>query len=436
MAAPLTTRVVRKHGREVRLVRTCLLDVIAGPDAGRQTRIARPVYHVGTHPSNDLQLADETVSKEHLEIAALPEGFRVTDLSSSNGTFLGGVRLGEVTLTQAATLQLGATSLRLEPLDEEAEVPSSTRRQFGAVLGCSVTMRELFAQLENVSQSDCSLLLEGETGVGKELVAESLHQESGRAAGPFVVVDCGALAGELIESELFGHVRGAFSSADRERRGLLEAANGGTLFLDEVGELPLALQVKLLGALERKRVTPLGAAAARPIDVRVVAATNRDLSREVNAGRFRADLFYRLAVVRLRIPPLRERLDDLPLLANAFLTALRPRYGDALPSELSALTLARLAAQPWPGNVRELRNAVARVALLAVEKPRPAAAPPAYVELRDRFMADFDHRYLLRMLERSDFNVTRAAQAAGLKRTYFQRLLNKSGISAAELRRR
>jgi DNA-binding NtrC family response regulator len=183
-------------------------------------------------------------------------------------------------------------------------------------------------------------------------------------------------------------------------------------------------------------VTPVGSSTARPIDVRVVAATHRDLRREVNAGRFRADLFYRMAVVRLRVPSLRERLDDLPMLANAFLAALRPRYGDALPSELSALTLARLAAQPWPGNVRELRNAVERVALLAVDAPGAAVAAPAYVELRDRFLADFDRRYLLRALERCDFNVTRAAQATGLTRTYFQRLLSKNGISAAELRRR
>jgi len=269
-------------------------------------------------------------------------------------------------------------------------------------------------------------------------VAESLHQESRRAKGPFVVVDCGALAGELVESELFGHVRGAFTGAQADKRGLLEEASGGTLFLDEVGELPAAQQVKLLGALERRQVRRVGASQAVPVDLRVVAATNRDLPREVNRGRFRADLFYRLAVVRLRVPPLRERLSDLPTLAALFLEGLRPRYGAALPAELSALTLARLAAQPWPGNVRELRNAVERVAVLAATGPGAAPDPhalpppgdPPYPELRDRFMADFDRRYLHAALERYSFNVTHAAHALGLQRSYFQRLLRKAGISS------
>ena len=427
VAESRVTRVVRKHGRDVRLVRTCQVQVVAGADAGKKGLIARPVYRIGTHESNDLRLHDETVSKEHLQIAVEPDGFRVTDLSSSNGTFLGSVRLGELTLIEAVTLQLGATSLRLEPSQEEAEVPSSPRTRFGSVIGASVAMRELFAQLESVAKSDCSLLLEGETGVGKELVAESVHRESMRAAGPFVVVDCAALVGELVESELFGHVRGAFTGADRERRGLLEAAHGGTLFLDEVGELPLGLQKKLLGALERKRVRPIGATAARPIDIRVLAATHRDLAREVNAGRFRADLFYRLAVMRLRIPPLRERLEDLPLLADAFLSELRARHGEAVPAELSALTLARMAAQPWPGNVRELRNAFESVVLRAAERSDVPVEEP-YFDLRARVLDEFERSYFEGLIGEHGRNVRKLARATQLDRRYLQRILRRHGL--------
>jgi transcriptional regulator with GAF, ATPase, and Fis domain len=422
---------VRKHGRDVRMVRTCQVEVVAGADAGQKGHIARPRYRIGTHESNDLQLHDETVSKEHLQIAIEPDGFRVTDLSSSNGTFIGDVRLGEATLIQPVTLQLGATSLRLEPSEDEAEVPSSPRTCFGSVVGASVAMRELFAQLESVASSDCALLLQGETGVGKERVAESVHQESARAAGPFVVVDCAALVGELVESELFGHVRGAFTGAERERKGLLEAAHGGTLFLDEVGELPLSLQTKLLGVLERRQVRPIGATAARPIDVRVLAATNRDLAREVNAGRFRADLFYRLAVVRLRIPPLRERLEDLPLLADAFLSELRLRYGEAVPEELSALTLARMAAQPWPGNVRELRNAFEAVALRAVEASAPAVEEP-YFDVRARVLDEFERSYFEGLLHEHGRSLRKLARVTQLDRRYLQRILRRHRLIEGE----
>jgi transcriptional regulator with GAF, ATPase, and Fis domain len=241
-----------------------------------------------------------------------------------------------------------------------------------------------------------------------------------------------------MEAELFGHVRGAYSGAEGARVGLLEAASGGTLFLDEVGELPLALQPKLLGALERRRVTPLGSSVSRPIDVRVVAATNRNLGREVNQKRFRADLFYRLAVVRLRVPPLRERLDDIPTLVEAFLAALRERHGSAdVPHELSSIAVARLAAQPWPGNVRELRNAVERAALQTVDPD--AVAPPSeewepFQQARDRFQSDFERSFLVDVLERSGYNVSQAARVAGVELRYFRRLLQRYEISPRQLK--
>jgi DNA-binding NtrC family response regulator len=282
------------------------------------------------------------------------------------------------------------------------------------------------------------VLIEGETGTGKEQVAESIHNESARQEAPFVVVDCGALQGELMESELFGHVKGAFTGADGERKGLMQLADGGTVFFDEVGELPLPLQTKLLGAVERRRVIPLGSNTARPIDVRIVAATNRNLAREVNGGRFRADLFYRLAVVRLRVPPLRERKEDIPVLVEHFLEQLRTRYGEAVPPTLSALALGRLTAHDWPGNVRELRNAVERAALKSDEElpaviAEPAATEP-YQQARDQFLADFERHFLVEALQQSGFNVTEAARRAGVELRYFRRLLQRYGLSAGALR--
>jgi DNA-binding NtrC family response regulator len=326
------------------------------------------------------------------------------------------------------------------PAAAEAEVPASTRSSFGSVLGRSVVMRELFEQLDAVAKSDCSVLIEGDTGVGKEQVAESIHNESQRREAPFVVVDCGAILGDLMESELFGHAKGAFTGAESERRGLLQQADGGSIFLDEVGELPLPLQAKLLGVLERRRVTPLGESTSRPVDVRVLAATHRNLAREVNEGRFRADLFFRLAVVRLHVPALRERLDDIPMLVEAFLGDLRQREGEHIPQQLSPVELARLSAQPWAGNVRELRNAVERAALKLGRNPSDADAasdrPEPFIASRDRFVDAFEQRYLTDILERCDANVSEAARQAGVDRRNFQRLLRRHHIIPRELKRK
>jgi DNA-binding NtrC family response regulator len=433
----LSTRAVDRDMGTVRVLRTCRVEIVAGPDAGRHERLERPLYRVGTQAGNDLVLTDGTVSKQHLEIAVVPEGYRISDLDSSNGTYAGAMRLGELTVIEPVTLQLGNTTLRLSPTDEEAEIPASQHTQFGNVRGKSLAMRELFEQLEAVAQSDCSVLLEGETGVGKEHIAEALHQQSARARGPFVVVDCGALVGELMQAELFGYVRGAFSGADRAREGMLESANGGTLLLDEVGELPAQLQTKLLGAVERRKVVPLGANTPRSIDVRIIAATNRNLGREVNQGRFRADLFYRLAVVRLHVPSLRERREDIPILVQGFLENLRARYGERVPESLSALALAKLSAHDWPGNVRELRNAVERAALRVkqseeepeADAPPPTAPPEQFFLRRADALESFERGYFTELLARAEGNLSRAARIAGLDRRYLHRILKRIGLS-------
>jgi DNA-binding NtrC family response regulator len=433
------TRLVARGTAEVRLMQTCTVEVLAGPDGGKSARIEKPSFSIGTHETNDLILADDAVSKHHLEVHVVPDGYRIVDLSSSNGTFLGGVKISDICVIEPVTLQLGTTTLRITPAMGEKEVPASGSDRFGSVLGRSVAMRELFEQLSAVSRSDCSVLIEGETGVGKEQVAESIHNESARKEAPFVVVDCGALAGELLESELFGHAKGAFTGAVEERKGLLQMADGGTVFLDEVGELPMSLQSKLLGVLERRKVTPIGTSVARSIDVRVIAATNRNLAREVNEGRFRSDLFFRLAVVRLRVPPLRERLDDIPMLVEHFLSVLKEREGSHIPSTLAPIEMARLSAQPWVGNIRELRNAVERLALRIGGPAVPEeqnGRPEPFMRARDRFVEEFERRYLTDILERTNMNVSEAARQAGVDRRNFQRLLRRHEISPRDLRNR
>jgi DNA-binding NtrC family response regulator len=423
------TRVVGAGEAARRLLRVLRLEVLAGPDAGRVVRVDRPLFRIGSHASNELVLSDDTVSRHHLELRAEPDGWRVVDLASANGTRLGPLKLGAVHVTGELVLTLGRTRLALEPEEAEAELATSTRTRFGLIAGQAPAMRELFATLERVAAREVALLLEGETGVGKERVAESVHRESPRGGAPFVVVDCAALSGGLAESELFGHVRGAFTGASRDRVGLIELAHGGTLFLDEVAELPLTLQARLTGALERKRVTPIGASTPRAADVRLIAATRRDLARAANEGLFRAELYHRIAGVRVRVPPLRERLDDLPLLVGEMLAELRAREGDAIPEELSAVAIARLAAQLWPGNLRELRNTVEEVALrAAARQPSASVGPEPYLAARDRFLEEFERGWVQAALQASDGNLSEAARRGGLDRRSLQRLAQRHRV--------
>jgi DNA-binding NtrC family response regulator len=436
-ATPVT-RLVKRDGREVRLVQGYTVETLTSDGAAAVHEVVRPLVRVGSHASNDLVLADPTVSKHHLEIAMAPDGYRIVDLGSSNGTFVGAMRIEGITVDEPVTLRLGGATLRLTPRQRAVEVPAATTTQFGSLLGRSAVMRELFEELAAVAGSDSWLLVEGETGAGKEQLAESVHRQSARAGGPFVVVDCGALVPGLVEAELFGHVRGAFSGADDERKGLLESANRGTLFLDEIGDLPLLLQSSVLGALGRRKVVPVGGSTARPIDVRVIAATNRNLGREVNEGRFRADLFYRLAVLRVRVPPLRDRPEDIPLLVEHFLQELRKR-GVAAPRELSAVVMARLFAERWPGNVRELRNTVERAALGAMEQADAVTPiePGPFVEARQHFLEEFGRTYLSDVLAASGYNVSEAARRAGVERKNFARLLERHHVDKRpDLRRR
>ena len=293
------------------------------------------------------------------------------------------------------------------------------------------------AQLARAAASDATVLLEGETGTGKELAAESLHREGRRRDQPFLVLDCGAVPQDLLDAELFGHARGAFTGADRERAGVFEAASGGTVLLDEVGELPPALQPKLLRVIESREIRRIGETDHRKVDVRIVAATNRDLRAEVNAQRFRADLFFRLAVVQIRMPPLRERPEDLSLLVDAILEQLGMTDHPLAATLRTQAFRDGLAGHAWPGNVRELRNYLERCFVLraplppagsADADPAPGGEPVPLKVARERWLRVFEHAYLQDLLARHDGNVSAAARAAGVDRIHLYRLLWRNGL--------
>jgi DNA-binding NtrC family response regulator len=381
------------------------------------------------------------VSRFHCEITRAGPRLLVRDLGSRNGTFIDGVEVREAFCPPAAALVLGATRIALRTTTASVAVEAGRRERFGQMTARSPAMRRVLSQLERVAASDATVLLLGETGTGKEITAESLHQESPRAKGPFIIVDCGAIPAELLESELFGHEKGAFTGALRAREGAFQAASGGTIFLDEIGELPKDLQPKLLRALSRRAVKPVGTETYLDVDVRVIAATNRDLRQEVNAERFRGDLYYRLAVVEVRLPPLRDRLDDLPLLVETML-----RESHASPADTSRLTsssfMGQLAHHAWPGNIRELRNVIDRALALGPWEPEtPAALAPApdgtapavdlsrpFKEARDAWTASFERAYLAALLDHHAGNIRAASRAAGIDRVHLYRLLARHGL--------
>jgi DNA-binding NtrC family response regulator len=431
MSALTTIEVRAADGRARASIPRLRLRVVDGPDVGASFAATGERVVLGTHDSADLVLADKTVSRFHCEIALRGERVEIRDLGSRNGTRVDGVTVLHAVLHAGAAVTVGGTRLVFE-VDAPGVVhlPLAGGDRFGAMVGRSLVMRTAFARLERAAASEATVLLEGESGTGKELAAEAIHAASARRAGPFVGVYCGAIPPELLESELFGHERGAFTGALTARDGAFAAAHGGTVFLDEIGELSLALQPKLLRALERREIKPVGRTAYQAADVRVVAATNRDLRAEVNAGRFRTDLYYRLAVIDVRLPALRERADDLPALVEHILGAL----GAATRPEADLVRrpefLAGLAAHPWPGNVRELRNHVERCLALRAIEPLSAAttaAPPVPDDLRDA-RDGWERGYLETLLARHGGNVSAAARAAGIDRKYLYKLLWRNGL--------
>ncbi len=429
---------------------------------------------VGSADGAGIQIPeDRTLSRLHAELEPRDDGLWVRDLGSRNGSYVDGLFVQCARVPNGGRITMGSTIFKVRYEEGPPELDIWPQREFGPLLGQSLAMRELFASLARISPLNSSVLIHGETGTGKELVARAIHEASPRKDGPFIIVDCAALPENLLDAELFGHTRGAFTGAVAQREGAIESADGGTVFLDEIGELPMSMQPKLLRVLEQRTVRRIGEATHRKVDVRFVSATHRDLLTMVNAGEFREDLFFRLAVVPVVVPPLRQRPEDIVMLVEHFLT-LNGHKGS-----ISDGVMRELLARQWRGNVRELRNFVERALALgpseALEMTRPrleataehvalgatgshslpptsprasipaqptvVPAPPAapaggvdvafdqaFKNFREQWVDTGEREYVRRLLERHERNVQAAANAAGVDRTYIYRLIRKHGL--------
>jgi DNA-binding NtrC family response regulator len=457
-------------------LRKCRL-VVEREDAEPEERIFdQGVITIGAMEDNDVVIRDDTASRYHCKIVQEENAYVLQDLGSTNGTFINKVRIKEAFLRPGCTVTCGKTNLQFHSFDEQVRIRPAESDRLGDIIGTNVKMREIFGILEKIASTTTTVVIEGETGTGKEVVANTLHKRSNRRGKPFIVFDCSAVPENLIESELFGHEKGSFTGAIMARQGLFEMANGGTIFLDELGELSLELQPKLLRVLETREVRRVGGTRPLKVDVRVIAATNRRLEDEVKAGRFREDLFYRLSVVRVFLPALRDRREDIPLLVKHFLKEgafNRDASGGLRVRNIARDALDLLTAHEWPGNIRELLNAIERAcsfaerdcievadlptniaaragvvakptlpATLPAPLPVPSAAPaPAspefgesepgtFKEAKEQWVAAFEREYVLNILRRNGFNISHAAREAEIDRKYFRKLMRKYGIDA------
>jgi transcriptional regulator with GAF, ATPase, and Fis domain len=427
------TRIIFIPGAAERLLyRKLRLEVTGGVDVGASALVESKVLHVGTQAGNSLRLSDDTVSGIHFEVRNTKDGLRLRDLGSTNGTWVDAVRVFEAVIPAGTVVSAGHSKVRIDALDEQVSEPLSSSSRFGLLLGQSEAMRSLFSLLERAAPTDETVLITGETGTGKEVCARSIVAASLRKDRPFVVVDCGAIPPSLLESELFGHARGAFTGAVAEHFGAFERAQGGTIFLDEIGELPLELQTRLLRAVENRQIRRVGDGREIPLDIRILAATNRCLEEEVNRGTFRADLYYRLSVLQVRLPPLRERPDDIDMLSRHLLGELKAGTGAVALTEPLLEQLRRL---PWPG--------LRRVALgephvrLEVEAGPPVPSQDVlkidlslpFKDCKTMAVDRFERAYLQILMKEAAGNVSKAARIAQTDRTYLSRLLVKHRIT-------
>ena len=468
---PPTQIAYRDDGGTTLHLRKCRL-VVEHDEGPQEYVFDQGTITLGAMEDNDVVLRDDTVSRYHCRIYQDDNAYVVQDLSSTNGTFVNKVRIKEAYLRPGCTLTCGKTQVQFHAFDEEVRIKPAEVDHFGDIIGTTVRMREVFGILEKIAPTSTTVVIEGETGTGKEVVANAIHKRSPRRSKPFIVFDCSAVPPNLIESELFGHEKGSFTGAIMARQGLFEMANGGTIFLDELGELSLELQPKLLRVLESREVRRVGGARSNRVDVRVIAATNRRLEEEVRAGRFREDLFYRLSVVRVFLPPLRERREDVPALVRHFLREgayNRDDEGNLRVRNISRDALDALLAHDWPGNIRELLNVVERAcgfaegdcvqvrdlppqlqgvaapatpsgraslsspprALLDGETPAPLAPsslPNTFKEAKEQWNSAFERDFVLGILRRNGFNISRAAREAEIDRKYFRKLMRKYGL--------
>ena len=473
-------------------LRRCTLQMVDPPNTDYS--FEKEEIRIGSMEDNDIVINDDTVSRYHCRIVQEDSGYVLIDNRSTNGTFINKVRVREGFLKPGTILAVGQSQLRFNAREEEVHIVPSRADRCAGLIGGNARMREIYSIIEKIAPTATTVVIDGETGTGKEVVAQAIHSMSPRAKNELVVFDCGAVPPNLIESELFGHEKGSFTGAMMTRQGLFEQADGGTLFLDELGELPIDLQPKLLRVLEQREVRRVGGAKSMKVDVRIIAATNRNLEDEVRAGRFRQDLFYRLSVVRLHLPSLRDRIDDVPLLVQHFLdhgSYNKSPAGQPLVRRISREAATALSNYPWPGNVRELVNVIERAVsfcdgeeldiadlpdyirtprsgqgaarastatataptrrapsvagatgqtpLVSMDPNAPAPAPPVelladgvtFKDAKERWVASFERDYILQLLRRNTGNISHAARAADIDRKYFRKLMKKYDIEAA-----
>lgn len=458
------TKIAYSSGRPTTLhLRKCKLVIERGDGTVAEYIFDQPEVSLGAMGDNDLVVDDEAVSRYHCRIYQDDSAYLVQDLGSTNGTYVNRVRIKEAYLKPGCTVTLGKTDVRFQSLDERVPIEPGKHDNFGQIVGTSTRMREIFTIIERIAPTGVTVIIEGETGTGKEVVARTIHEASRRADQPFVVFDCGAVPDNLIESELFGHEKGSFTGAIMARQGLFEVAQGGTIFLDELGELGIDLQPKLLRAIEQREIRRVGSNKPVKVDVRIVAATNRNLEEEVKAGRFREDLFYRLSVVRIILPPLRERKEDIPLLAKHFLRTAGFNTDAAGKPRIKAVSrdaLDALMAYHWPGNVRELLNVAERACAYAdgeyihiehlpeqisgigqpIRRPSSAATTARreieralhrpFKEAKQEWVTSFERDYIVNLLKKNSYNISHAAREADIDRKYFRKLMKKYSIEA------
>jgi len=409
-----------------------LLVAAGTPNEKRYTVGTSPLV-IGKDEGVDIVLNDPAVSRRHCEVKRTAAGVHIRDLGSRNGTMVGGVSMQQGLLSHGSTIRIGTSQIYfLSDSEEDSSADGPT--QFDSAVGASPVMRNLFALLERLAPTDLSVTLIGETGTGKDVLARALHKKSNRKDRDFVVFDAGAVAATLIESKLFGHSKGAFTGAITDQKGQFEAAQGGTLFLDEIGELPLELQPKLLRALEQRTVVRLGSTTEIPVDVRIIAATNRDLTTEVSEGRFREDLFFRLGVAVVRVPPLRDRREDIPMLAQAIIGDLPRKVS------LSGAAISVLQGHQWPGNVRELRNVLELASAVSerdILEPRDFVSFGAQqrraqtldgLPLAGRTLDSIEANAIKQTLIDCNGNKTHAAKALGIASSTLYEKLKKYGL--------
>ena len=437
-------------------VSACRLSVVVadGPVAGLSIDLdpaVRTRVRIGKSESNDLCLIDPEISRAHCEIVHRDHDWLLCDVGSTNGTWLNGVRIKESYLGAGTAIRVGGIELRVEGALRPVVIEPSARARFGSLVGASVAMREVFALLERIADSDTSVVITGETGTGKGALARAIHEQSRRAAEPFVVVDCSAISPTLIESELFGHERGAFTGAHQRRLGALELAGAGTLFLDELDDLRKDLQSRLLRALEDRLFQRLGSGQPLRFGARVLAASKKDLRALARAGGLRDDLYFRLAVFCVDLPALRARREDLPLLVDHFARAAGQGEASAW-AQLPPEARERLTGHDWPGNIRELRNAIERAMVLGrgdlgdprlweatlersftkSDVPFPVDFTRDYKDAKQELLDRFEREYLQRLVARCNGQLSEAARQAGVARRYLYTLLEKHGLRSPD----